>query len=221
MGGSMNLTEYKKIFHNLAGWVNINTINITERVNQLQLEHNIRGNLAEIGLLEGKFFLALLMLADDKEMAFGCDIKIKPGLIENIQKYHNKSNFNLYEMDSRNWDFEDQRYRIIHVDGDHTAEMAYIDIENSFNHLSPGGVVIVDDMFHPQFPGVTEAVCEAIRCLKIFPFIGGGNKIWITNNKDYHKNYFDAFRMAYPQWGKTEYYGQPFIGCQFNEWREK
>ena len=154
-------------------------------------------------------------------MIYGCDIHIKPEFLTNIQRYYDRDNYETIQCNSKDWDFKKKNYRIIHIDGDHTAEMAYVDIENAYTHLNPGGIVIVDDMFHPQFPGVTEAVCEAIKDLKLLPIIGGGNKIWLTNDEEFHIIYFNAMREFLPQWGKTKYYGHSFVGCQFSEWRER
>ena len=50
------------------------------------------------------------------------------------------------------------RLRFAHVDGGHAREEALHDLRLIADFVVPGGVVVVDDYRHPQWPGVTLAV---------------------------------------------------------------
>jgi len=60
-------------------------------------------------------------------------------------------------------------FNLILVDGDHSKEGCYKDMANSWVHLAPDGLMIVDDLTHPAHPGIREAVGDF--CLEYDPGI--------------------------------------------------
>ena len=50
------------------------------------------------------------------------------------------------------------RFRIFSVDGSHTAEATRVDLANAAACMVPGGVIILDDVFNPDWPGVAEGL---------------------------------------------------------------
>lgn len=53
------------------------------------------------------------------------------------------------------------RFDLITVDGDHTAEGALADLKTVIPHLSTGGVLVFDDISHPQHPYLLDVWREA------------------------------------------------------------
>ena len=53
---------------------------------------------------------------------------------------------------------DEQRFRFVHVDGSHEEDDVILDLRLARRHLAPGGVIVVDDYDHPDWPGVTAAV---------------------------------------------------------------
>jgi predicted O-methyltransferase YrrM len=47
-----------------------------------------------------------------------------------------------------------QQIDCVFVDGDHSDEGARTDIRNVIDHISPGGLLVFDDITHPQHPGL-------------------------------------------------------------------
>ena len=54
-------------------------------------------------------------------------------------------------------------FRIASVDGGHTPTHAAHDIRAAAQLIAPGGLISVDDFFHPNFPGVTEGTYAVLR----------------------------------------------------------
>jgi predicted O-methyltransferase YrrM len=49
-------------------------------------------------------------------------------------------------------------FDMIFVDGDHTAEGAWFDMQESLRLLKPDGVMVVDDLDHQEYPFLREVV---------------------------------------------------------------
>jgi hypothetical protein len=58
---------------------------------------------------------------------------------------------------------EGDKFRFAHVDGAHERSVALHDIHLAARHLTGGGVVVVDDYQHCNFPGVSLAVEEFLE----------------------------------------------------------
>jgi hypothetical protein len=54
-------------------------------------------------------------------------------------------------------------FSLISIDGGHTKFHVCQDFNTSCKLISYGGVIIVDDIFHPDWPGVTEGVFDILR----------------------------------------------------------
>jgi predicted O-methyltransferase YrrM len=55
---------------------------------------------------------------------------------------------------------DDRRFRFVHIDGSHERDVVLHDLTMTERHLLPGGVVVLDDYDHPDWPGVTEAISD-------------------------------------------------------------
>lgn len=71
--------------------------------------------------------------------------------------------------------------RLFSVDGGHTAEIVAHDMATAESSLADGGVVIADDVFNQEWPGVAEGT---LRYLdgggSLRPFAIGFNKVFFT-----------------------------------------
>lgn len=70
-------------------------------------------------------------------------------------------------------------YRLVHIDGGHTAPECLADLHLAASVLGPEGAIALDDPFRPDWPGVTEAVFEFLRDRRhdIVPVAVGFNKL--------------------------------------------
>jgi len=55
------------------------------------------------------------------------------------------------------------KFDMVLVDGNHSAEMAKHDIFESWKYLSPGGIMVVDDVTHPEHAYIQDIVMEFIE----------------------------------------------------------
>ena len=87
----------------------------------------------------------------------------------------------------------DAPYRIFSVDGCHTAEATAADLAAAAAVIHPEGVVIVDDAFNPDWPGVMTGLFEWTRGGgELAPFAVGYNKVFMCPPSA-RKTYFEAF----------------------------
>src|SRR5215510_5551903 len=69
-------------------------------------------------------------------------------------------------------------YRLISIDGGHSATTTAHDLAIAVEALAPGGVIILDDYFNEMWPGVSEGVYRYFREPHgILPFATGANKM--------------------------------------------
>jgi hypothetical protein len=72
--------------------------------------------------------------------------------------------------------------RFFHIDGGHRAEDVVADLATAERALLPDGVVAVDDLFNPSWPGVGEGFYRfiAARPDAFVPIVIGGNKVLLS-----------------------------------------
>jgi len=51
---------------------------------------------------------------------------------------------------------KEEKLRFIHIDGGHSAEQAYFDLNLCSKHLAPHGIIVMDDYYNKLWPGVTQ-----------------------------------------------------------------
>lgn len=137
-----------------------------------------RGAVGEIGVHHGKLFLLLELCRKDGEAAVAIDLFDMQDENVDGSGRGNRSRFeqNLRAHARRPADVTvlaanstaldsdtllragDGSYRLFSVDGGHTAEITVNDLELAGEILAPGGVLIVDDYFNVEWPGVSEGV---------------------------------------------------------------
>ena len=73
-------------------------------------------------------------------------------------------------------------YRLISVDGGHTAEHVMNDLELAADIVVGGGVIFLDDWSSPHWPGVFEGYDRfmANRNRSLAPFLYADNKLLLT-----------------------------------------
>jgi len=72
--------------------------------------------------------------------------------------------------------------RFFHIDGGHWPEIVLSDLATAERALVPEGVVAVDDVFNPNWPGVGEGFYRFMRDCpgRLVPMIIGANKIFLA-----------------------------------------
>jgi hypothetical protein len=72
--------------------------------------------------------------------------------------------------------------RFVHIDGGHRPADVFNDLEVADRALLPDGVVAVDDVFNPSWPGVSEGFYQFVTARpEVFaPLLIGGNKVLLA-----------------------------------------
>jgi SAM-dependent methyltransferase len=73
-----------------------------------------------------------------------------------------------------------KNFSFCHVDGGHSSEETYRDLELCSELLRPSGILVLDDYFNPDFPGVSEGAVRfmiADRGERLVPLAIGFNKV--------------------------------------------
>lgn len=122
--------------------------------------------------------------------------------VENMRRFHPDLTFlDVFEGASSSLDAArlGRNFSFCHVDGGHSAEETYGDLDLCAKVLLPGGLLALDDYFNPWFPGVAEG---AIGYSKDHPGVYrpiavGFNKV-ILRRTPFERDLDERFSRAFP-----------------------
>jgi hypothetical protein len=184
------------------GWLSDLGLRLVDAAEYVQREHDVRGNIAEIGVHHGRLFILLCLARRPSETALALDLfedqefnvdssgKGDRGRLEaNLRRWHpDYADVEIRQGNSLLLTADDLRemvkgpLRLISVDGGHTVENTMHDLAIATAALTPGGIVILDDCFSDYFPSVAEGAQNFLRENRDFQvFACGGNKTLITD----------------------------------------
>lgn len=218
MNNKLKTSYIKRDFKKVKGWLYKGAIDIISCLNDIQSALNISGNIAEIGVHHGKLFILLYLFLKNDERGIAIDIfenqylnldKSGKGnkkiFIRNLLKFAKDiSKLKIIENDSTLITKQDlienevNQIRFFSIDGGHTAELTLNDLDISKDNICKGGIIILDDYFNEEWPGVSEGTNKfMLKNPSIFPIAIGGNKIFFTNDleicKIYQETLFNKF----------------------------
>jgi len=208
-------------YNSIHGWVYPGAIAALSACNELSVSiADCSGGACEIGVHHGRFFLALLSCvpAGSKNLAidvfdmqeFNIDnsgLGVRDKLVENIKKFRgDDKNVSIMMADSLSLTARDVaqieaecgKFRLFSVDGGHTRIHARHDVLIAEALISNGGLVIVDDFFHPDWPGVTHGLFDYFShdCAKLAPLCIAGRKLFLTTVNT-HSRFVDPLRAKF------------------------
>lgn len=170
------------------------------------IQTNINGDICELGVAFGKSSIGLSLLKRNDENLYLYDFFVNPEISlesasSTIEKYGNKNNVewrvqDLFKLNSDDIKFS-QKLRFIHIDSCHQHAAVLKDLNNFSLHLKDDGVICLDDINDPNYPGVNTAVSEFIlseqgKDWRIFAI--GANKAYLCK-----KQFFDFYRNTLVQ----------------------
>ena len=94
----------------------------------------------------------------------------------------------------------ESKVRIFSVDGGHSAASTFSDLNVATDTLCEGGLILLDDFFNADWPGVAEGACRYLdhRRGSLFPVAIVGNKFIFTNTQAMAKIYArDLYDLNY------------------------
>lgn len=208
-------------FREVEGWVAPELLDYLLCIARAQVDAKLTGNIAEIGVFRGKLLIALAHLARDGERCVALDIfddqKMNIDgsgagslavLRENFERFAPdgcelvtvKADSLAMTIDQRVAVARDHGpFRLFSVDGGHTVQHALNDLLTAQDMLTDGGVILLDDVFHRHWPGVTEALGLFYNRYvpRVAPFLHGHNKLFLcsyTTHPHYLRHATNSFR---------------------------
>ena len=149
-----------------------------------QSEMGIKGHIAEIGTFEGRFFIALAHGLAPREHAIGIDIftwpseKVLANLHENCRAHGlTSAEYTAIKGSTADMTSADVMapvkgradidgtlpIRFFHIDGQHDEENLTKDLALALPLMHEHGLIVLDDMLHPSYPGLVETVHKWLR----------------------------------------------------------
>jgi hypothetical protein len=173
---------------------------ITEVLMRLQAFLGLRGDVAEIGVLEGVYLRQLYSFLNGNEVCYAVDPYIElPDLKEKVKSdfevsygLKNQVRF-LYES---SLDLSPEMLhrkgspgiRFFSIDGNHTEKYVLNDLIIAQRMLVNGGIIAIDDYFDRYSPGVSVGMTRFFienNNDRLAILISGGNKVFLTNKEDH------------------------------------
>jgi hypothetical protein len=207
-------------FRTVKGWVFDGLRPYLQHAGAYQEEQGITGNLAEIGVFEGRFFIALAHLARPDETCVAIDVfdeqdknldhagagslaKLQRNLTEFAPRdvqlgFVQADSLAMLATEKAKITADYGSFRIISIDGCHTCEHTTNDLLTAQDWLATGGIIILDDYYNMHWPGVHEGVGKfyGLYVPRIKPFLYCHNKLFFTSFA-YHQRYLDSFAAKF------------------------
>jgi hypothetical protein len=231
VGTSTKLNEYLKTGHKLVeGWLLPGAVKMVAAIGQVQIEQNITGNIAEIGVYHGKLFVLLYLLSRDTERVVAVDWfsanvdnsdLSQSQLLSNLKRHADDLRLVIHEGDSTEIGADDlvrlasRPFRLFSVDGGHTSKITAHDLATAEGALCDGGVMVLDDCFNEMWPGVSMGVHHYFRHPRgITPFAIGANKTFFCRPQ-YAPCYMQSLRDLPVKSAEREFLGARVLCCDF------
>ncbi|MBY0569554.1 MAG: class I SAM-dependent methyltransferase [Hyphomonadaceae bacterium] len=164
------------------------------------LGSDMPGGVLEIGVHHGRFFIALNAMVSDGSTSVALDVFDAQHLNidqsgrgshsrfqENLKLFdrHGGENVRALEADSTTITPEEvlacaggRRFKVISIDGGHTAEHTISDLQLSKAVLAQEGFIVVDDILNRHWLGVIDGVTQYLRTRpSLWPLAIGHNKL--------------------------------------------
>jgi hypothetical protein len=229
--------RYLKHGHKFVeGWMLPAAAQMVTALSAVQEAQCISGNVAEIGVHHGKLFILLYLLARGDERAVAVDLfadqkrNINYSGAGDLDRFranlarHAGSDMRrliISEGDSNSLDSAALKrlaggtYRLISIDGGHTAETTAHDLAIAADALAPRGVIVLDDYFNEMWPGVSEGVHRYFREPRgILPFAIGTNKVFFCAPCAISL-YVDSLRAIATKTVEHDFFGARVLCCNF------
>ncbi|HEX2062243.1 MAG TPA: class I SAM-dependent methyltransferase, partial [Thermoanaerobaculia bacterium] len=221
--------EYLQATKGVEGWFFPIDALLFGILDEVQKREGIAGNLFEIGVHHGKTALFLTRMARAHDTVGVCDVFDRQELNRDRSGEGNLHIFlrhlagapvRIFAKLSSELTAEETttQCRFVHIDGGHRPQDVIADLHTADRALQPEGVVAVDDVFNPNWPGVSEGFYAFLRESNAFvPIAIGGNKVLLARPsaaaryERHWRNTTEWERYIAPQ---------PF-GLGFKEWLER
>jgi hypothetical protein len=216
------------------GWLRTEAALTIAALSERQRAIGIEGGVAEIGVHHGRLFILLYLLGRPPEKAVAVDLfgdqhlnvdRSGSGDLarfrHNLTLYADTDRLVLHQGNSLEVGGADLMrlaagpLRMISVDGGHTADITAHDLATADAALADGGIIVLDDVFNEQWPGVADGMHRHFaQRPNLVPFAIGANKTYFCRPS--HRNvYRDAAVEAARGATMPQFLGEPVAVLQF------
>jgi hypothetical protein len=185
----------------VKGWLDDLSAHVIARIGLTQATRGLFGSVGEIGVHHGRLFILLYLCLQPKEKAFAIDVFAKQELNvdhsgrgdrwifeRNVRRWAgNLEALTIIEEASRTVTSEWLRAtvgpaRLISIDGGHSTATTLNDLRLADQLMIEGGVVILDDVFNPMWPGVLAGFARYMNLpeRRMVPFAVSSAKLFLT-----------------------------------------
>lgn len=193
---------YRRFGHRfVAGWLVPGALQTLAVLDSAQRSKNVSGAVAEIGVHHGKLFIGLKLLQREDEYSVAIDVFGDQELNTDLSGKGNLSTFRrnvrrwssldaivIHQGDSAKLRADELRelargdIRLFSVDGSHTDSIVLSDMNLAEATVAPGGIVIADDVFNEEWPGVSTGTLRYLNeGGRLVPFAICFNKVFFTS----------------------------------------
>lgn len=198
------LVRWLKNLDSIEGWLSPCAAFMSVGLAQLQSQRGYGGNIAEIGVYHGKYLTGLATTLQQGEKAIAIDVFEEQSENADLIGYDEVGSVGIHSLTEQSFLDNAKRYcldadivtikrsslnlrphdilehggnvRFFSIDGGHTTAVLLNDLQLAEATLAPYGLVSIDDILNPQWPGI---VTGAVR------FFDGPTKLrpvaFITN----------------------------------------
>ncbi|MEU0495638.1 class I SAM-dependent methyltransferase [Mycobacterium sp. NPDC006124] len=184
----------------VTGFLEAGNLPVLAALDDMQREREVKGAIAEIGVHHGRLFIALHLLQRGSGTSVAIDLFGDQELntdnsgkgdlgkfADNVALWSTMDGLVLHQGDSTKLTSDVLRekaggpVRLFSVDGGHTEEVVYSDMRLAEETLADGGILIADDIFNQQWPGVAVGTMKYMADgAKLAPFAIGFNKVFFS-----------------------------------------
>jgi hypothetical protein len=219
----------------VTGFLEPGNLPILDVLDRAQRGRQVSGAVAEIGVHHGRLFIGLHLLQRGTGKSVAIDLFGDQALnidnsgngnlekfVDNVTLWSTMDGLVLHQGDSTILTPDELRekadgpIRFFSVDGGHSEAIVYSDMRLAEETLADGGIVIADDIFNQQWPGVAVGTLKYLGDdAKLAPFAIGFNKVFFTQ-PEYCDHYRAELEAAFTgdlriQTDSTVFAGRPVV----------
>jgi hypothetical protein len=233
-----NLNAYVAHGHQLVkGWLFPGAPQAIVLLSDEQRRNRLSGGVAEIGVHHGKLFILLYLLSSEDEPAVAIDLFSQQDLNvdhsgagdlerfkQNLRRHADTCRLVVHEGDSTQLtagqllELGGGPFRLISIDGGHTADITAHDLATAEGALMEGGIIILDDCFKEMWPGVINGVHRFFsEPRSIVPFAIGANKTFFCH-RPFAERYAAVLRKTDRKAVEQEFLGNRVVCFDPSPW---
>jgi Methyltransferase domain len=189
--GLSQLRRYRSQFEQIAGAFSEGAVITWDILLSRQAALGIKGDVLEIGVLNGKSATLIALHARRDETFVLVDPALRREAIDAVESIHPNNNIHVRDFSQNLREHvalagRKGGFRWIHIDGEHSGPAVRNDLAIGTALLAPGGVICLDDFFAPAYPQITAAVFEFLMSHrgKFQLFLVGYRKGYICHCSD-------------------------------------